>query len=334
MRKKLRRILILFFVFIFGVAGFSCLMNSQNTDNKTDLQTASIPCMAMKIGGMQVNRMYGYKDDMQADFMRDTLTPLGTDKTLQVSITPYNQKIESLVYEVRTSDGSKVIENNKINHFEEEEDGTLSAAFTLQKSILMDQEYALNFTLKTEHGSWNYYTRLIQRAGLSTEKYIEFVNSFYTKTFDEEGKGELRTYLETDNSGGNNSFNDLNIHSALDMVTWKELEPEISRPGIPSIKEINANTGSLSITYYMTAENEKGEIERYQVDEFYRMRYDQTRIRLLDFHRSTKQVLTTEQSVVTEGQLNLGVTDKDVQYLSDSTGQIVAFVQQGDLWSY
>ncbi len=94
MRGKLRRILILFIIFIFGVVGFSCLMNSQNTDNKTDLQMASIPCMAMKIGGMQVNRMYGYKDDMQADFMRDTLTPLGTDKTLHVNITPYNQKIE------------------------------------------------------------------------------------------------------------------------------------------------------------------------------------------------------------------------------------------------
>lgn len=334
MKKKLRRILILFIVFVLGVAGFSCFMNSQNTDNKTDLQTASIPCMAMEIGGMKVNRMYGYKNDMQEDFMRDTLTPLGTDKTLQVNITPYNQKIESLVYEICTSDGSKVIENNKINHFEEQEDGTLKASFTLQKSILMDQEYALNFTLKTEHGSWNYYTRLIQRAGLSTEKYIEFVNSFYTQTFEEEGKSELRIYLETDNSGGNNSFYDLNIHSTLDMVTWKELQPEISRPGIPAIKDINSNTGSLSITYYMTAENEKGEIERYQVDEFYRMRYDQTRIRLLDFQRSAKQVLTTEQSVVTEGRLNLGVTDKDVQYLSDSTGQIVAFVQQGDLWSY
>ena len=36
MKKKLRRILILFCIFILGVAGFSCLMNSQNTDNKTD----------------------------------------------------------------------------------------------------------------------------------------------------------------------------------------------------------------------------------------------------------------------------------------------------------
>lgn len=334
MRKKLRRILILFVVFVLGVAGFSCLMNSQNTDNKTDLQMASIPYMSMKIGGMQVNRMYGYKDDMQVEFMRDTLTPLGTDKMLQVSITPCNQKIESLVYEIRTADGTKVIENNKINHFEKEEDGTLSAAFSLQEPILMDQEYALNFTLKTEHGNWNYYTRLIQRAGLSTEKYIEFVNDFYKKTFEENGKGELKMYLETDDSAGNNSFNDLNIHSTLDMVTWKGLEPEISRPGIPSIKDINANTGSLSITYYITAENEKEEVERYQVDEFYRMRYDQTRIRLLDFQRSAKQILTTEQSIVTEGQLNLGVTGKDVSYLVDNTGQVVAFVQQGDLWSY
>ena len=44
------RILILILIFIVGVAGFSCLMNSQNTDNRTDLQTAVIPCMAMEIG--------------------------------------------------------------------------------------------------------------------------------------------------------------------------------------------------------------------------------------------------------------------------------------------
>ena len=64
------------------------------------------------------------------------------------------------------------------------------------------------------------------------------------------------------------------------------------------------------------------------------MRYDQTRVRLLDFQRSAKEVLTTEQNIVSEGQLNLGVTGKDIQYLSDSAGKIVAFVQQGDLWSY
>ena len=61
--------------------------------------------------------MYGYAQDMDEAYMRDTLTPVGTDKSLSVSITPYGRKIESLVYEVRSSDGSKVIENNKIKNF-------------------------------------------------------------------------------------------------------------------------------------------------------------------------------------------------------------------------
>lgn len=334
MKKILIRAIVLFLVFIFGMAGFACLMNSQNTENKTDLQTAVIPCMAMQIGDMEVNRMYGYAEEMQTDFMRDTLTPVGTDKTLAVSITPYGREIQSLVYEVRTSDGSKVIENNKIKNFEETADGRQTASFTLQKSILMNQEYSLMFTLNTEEGSWNYYTRIIQRAGLSTDKYIAFVDSFYTKTFQQDSRGDLSTYLESDSSASNNSFNDLNIHSSLDMITWGSLAPKISRPGIPSIKDINENTGSISLTYYITAEDENGGVERYQVDEFYRMRYDQTRVRLLDFQRSAKQVLTTEENIVSGGRLQLGVTQKDVQYLSDSDGNIIAFVQQGDLWSY
>ena len=62
------------------------------------------------------------------------------------------------------------------------------------------------------------------------------------------------------------------------------------------------------MTYYITAEDENGEVEHYQVDEFYRMRYDQTRVRLLDFQRSAKEVLSTNQNIVSEGQLTLGVT--------------------------
>src|SRR5699024_8054434 len=55
---------------------------------------------------------------------------------------------------------------------------------------------------------------------------------------------------------------------------------------------------------------------------------------LLDFQRQVKQVITTEQDLVSNGKINLGITDTDVQLMSDSEGTIVAFVQQGDLWSY
>lgn len=334
MKKKLIRAGILLVIFICGVAGFSSLMNYQSTDNKTDMETASSPSMAMMIEDTEVNRMYAYADDMDVRFVRDGLTPVGTDRSLKVSIIPNGREIDSLVYEVCTSDGEQVIENNKIRSFTEEEDGRLTAEFTLSQPILMNQEYALNFTLSTEDGTWNYYTRLLQRAGLSTAQYVEFVNSFYTKTFAQDDTGDLTTYLEPDTSVVSNSFRSLDIHSDMDMITWGDLNPQISRPGIPTIEDISENSGSISLTYYISAENENGEVEKYQVDEFYRMSYNQTRVYLLDFQRHVKQVLTTEQNLVSNGKINLGITDTDVQYMSDSTGTILAFVQQGDLWSY
>lgn len=334
MKKKLIRAGILLVIFICGVAGFSSLMNYQSTDNKTDMETASSPSMAMMIEDTEVNRMYAYADDMDVRFVRDGLTPVGTDRSLKVSITPNGREIDSLVYEVCTSDGEQVIENNKIRSFTEEEDGRLTVEFTLSQPILMNQEYALTFTLSTEDGNWNYYTRILQRAGLSTAQYVEFVNSFYTKTFAQDDTGDLTTYLEPDTSVVSNSFRSLDIHSDVDMITWGDLNPQISRPGIPTIEDISENSGSISLTYYISAENENGEVEKYQVDEFYRMSYNQTRVYLLDFQRHVKQVLTTEQNLVSNGKINLGITDTDVQYMSDSTGTILAFVQQGDLWSY
>ena len=334
MKKKLIRAGILLVIFICGVAGFSSLMNYQSTDNKTDMETASSPSMAMMIEDTEVNRMYAYADDMDVRFVRDGLTPVGTDRSLKVSITPNGREIDSLVYEVCTSDGEQVIENNKIRSFTEEEDGRLTVEFTLSQPILMNQEYALTFTLSTEDGTWNYYTRILQRAGLSTAQYVEFVNSFYTKTFAQDDTGDLTTYLEPNTSVVSNSFRSLDIHSDVDMITWGDLNPQISRPGIPTIEDISENSGSISLTYYISAENENGEVEKYQVDEFYRMSYNQTRVYLLDFQRHVKQVLTTEQNLVSNGKINLGITDTDVQYMSDSTGTILAFVQQGDLWSY
>lgn len=334
MKKKLIRAGILLIIFLCGVTAFSSLMNYQSTDNKTDMETASSPSMAMMIDGMEVNRMYAYADQMDISFMRDSLTPLGTDRGLEVSITPNGREIESLVYEVTTPDGDRVIENNKLRSFNQEEDGRLTAEFTLSQPILMNQEYALSFTLNTEDGSWNYYTRILQRAGLSTSQYVEFVNSFSTKTFAQEDTGDLNTYLETDGSASDSSFRNLDIHASLSMITWGELAPQISRHGIPTIRDINENTGNLSLTYYISAENEDGEAEKYQVDEYYRMSYNQTRVVLLDFQRQVKQVITTEQNIVGSGKVNLGITDTEVQYMSDTSGTILAFVQQGDLWSY
>ena len=275
-------------VFILGVIGFSSLMNKETTDNKMDLEEATLPVMSMKIGGEKANLMYGHAGQMQVDFMRESLTPLETDKELTVSITPNGHKIKDLVYEVRTSDGSKVIENDKIKNFKKDGEDK-KVTFSLQKSILMNQEYSLAFTLTTDEGDYYYYTRILQRSGLNTEKYLQFAKQFSEDTFDSDARSEIVSYLESDDSTRNNSFLDVNIHSSVSMVMWGDLNPSVLSEGIPVIKDINGTTGSVTLTYYITAEDDDKNQELYQVEEFYRMRYDGSKMYLLNFNRSTKQ---------------------------------------------
>ena len=58
---------------------------------------------------------------MQADFVRECVTPLDTTKTLSFVIDPHEAEVESFAYEIRSSDGTKVIENKKTRNLTEDE---------------------------------------------------------------------------------------------------------------------------------------------------------------------------------------------------------------------
>ena len=42
-----------------------------------------------------INRMYGYAQPMQADFTRDSVTPLDTSKKLTFKVNPYDSEVKS-----------------------------------------------------------------------------------------------------------------------------------------------------------------------------------------------------------------------------------------------
>lgn len=333
MKRILTKIGILAALFVIAVLVISSRMNKQTTDNKTDLEAASLPVLSMEIDGNELNQLLGYKQEMQVDFMRDSLTPIDTDKEITLAITPCGHKIKSVAYEVRTSDGSKVVENAKIKSFSKEEN-TQKATFAIQQPIRMNQEYSLRFAVETDKETVYYYTRLIQRAGLNTDKYLEFAETFYQLCLDKSSRSELTKYLETDSSMNSQSYTEVNIKSTNDMVSWGKLEPQLFRKGIPTIKDINKTTGSISIEYMISAKDEEGNQELYHVTDFYRMRYTQARVMLLDFERSARQVFDGNLPVITKDGINLGVASKEVQHVTNQNADIVAFVQEGELWSY
>ncbi len=333
MKKILKKTVVLLFVFIIGVAGSSFLLNSETTDDRSDMNDASLPEVMIDFGGSCANRMYGYAQQMQTDFVRDSVTPLDTAKKLTFVINPYDTKVNSLSYEIRTSDGSKVLENKKIKSFEKDSQN-LKASVEISSDLLMNQEYSLQITLDMKNGSAYYYTRIVSRSNVNADQYIKFVNNFYEKCMDKSTAEDLTSYLEPDNSGTATNYTDIDINSTFAEISWGSMKPKIYRSGIPVIKDINETTASLSIEYQIVSQDDDKNQEIYDVTEFYRMRYTETRVMLLDFKRSATQVFTEDTVHISDKGLLLGVRDKNVEYVLNEDAGIVAFVQEGDLWSY
>mgnify|MGYP002571762344 FL=1 len=332
MLKFLRKFLILLVVFVLGVAGTAFLMNNETTDDRSDMNNPTLPEVMVDFGGNLSNRMYGYKQKMQADYVRDCVTPLDTTKALSLVVNPYDAKVKSLSYEIRTSDGSKVLENRKIKSLKSSEN-YLRTDIEITSPLLMNQEYSLQILLDTDEGDIYYYTRLVSRSSTNTSQYVEFVSNFAQMCMDKNSADNLAAYLEPSESSVRN-YADISIQSSLADISWGNLSPQISKKGIPVIKDINETTASVSMEYELTAIDEEGKTEYYNVTEFYRMRYTESRIRLLDFERSAEQIFNPSLSVISDNGLLLGVRDKNVSTLTDKEGTVVAFVQAGELWTY
>ena len=313
MKKAARKIGILFAIFIVGVIGTSVLMNSAITDNRSEMDRPSLPEVMISVDGSLANRMCGYYQKMQGDFMRDSITPIDASKELTLVVNPYEEEVKSLAYEIRTTDGSKVVENRKINSLEDV-DGYLQAEIQVEGSLRVTQEYSLQITLETGGDPVYYYTRIVQRSGLNTGTYVDFVKNFAKRCTSKSFSDEVSSYLEVEESSNADNFNRVDIHSSSDQVTWGDLAPEIYLEGIPTIKDINETTGSLSMEYLISAEDGDGYQELYYVEEFYRLRYTEERVRLLDFERSATQIFSGTHIQLTSDGLYLGVTGKEVPY--------------------
>ena len=330
----LKRFLILLVIFVLGVAGTAILMNNETTDDRSDMNNPTMPEVMVDFNGTLTNRMYGYRQPMEADFVRDSVTPLDTTRKLTIAVNPYEEKVKSLSYEVRTSDGVKIVENRKIKNLDSSgSDGYLRAQIEISSGLLMNQEYSLQITVDTSNGEAYYYTRVVSRSSTNTEDYVKFASSFAQMCMDKTSADGLAAYLESEESSSTN-FTSVSIKSPLSVISWGNLNPQISKKGIPVIKEINETTASISLEYEIKAANESGGAEYYNVTDFYRLRYTDARIMLLDFQRSAAQVFDPRQSVITDDGLLLGVRNKNVTMLSNEEGSVTAFTQEGALWTY
>ena len=332
MRKGAVKAIVLIIIFIVGLVVFSAMTNHVNEDLTTEMEEATLPVITLFRDETEINELHGYRTEMNAAYMRDTITPIGEDRKLPITIQSYQTTVDAVSYEIRSLDGTRLIANADVNSYEDNK-GIISAELEIQNLLKEDEEYLLIIMLESGNEQIYYYTRLVEAPESHVEESIAFVKDFNNKTFNSETVGTLSTYMEK-TTGDNSTLQFVSLNSSLKQVSWANLPVERLTAPVPSIKEITDTYNVIVLNYVVTSTGESGENEYYNVEEYYRIRYTSSRMYLLNFERTTNQIFRRESAAFYDNDIQLGIRSSDVEYRANEAGTMVAFVQEGELWSY
>lgn len=317
-------------VFLIAVIVSSLVTNRGTDDVTVDLGDPTLPRVSFTAAGEKVNTLAGYLDDMDITAMRDTVTPLENNGTLQMKVEQNENDIRSIQYKVYSLNGEQVYGQGEVKDLE-------TSPVELDLSSILEEnvtEAVLKVILETGKEEIFFYTRVERPDELAVKECLNFAEDFHSKTFDKKNAPELAEYLETNEEGDNTTYQTVNIHSDSSQVTWGNLAPKISGDVEWSIKESNSVYTSLLARYQVTCPGDNKEVETYNIKEFFRVRYSENEVYLLDYNRTMNQIFNGNKQVLDETGILLGIAPSDAAYETNKDGTVVSFVQERDLWTY
>lgn len=258
MKKSILKLAVFLAVFVLAFFIVGKIMNKDHDNLTMDLAPASLPVVSMMLDGREYNHLHGYTQAVDVAFERDTVTILGESRDTDFVIDTYGREIQEVSIEVRSADGSRLIENTVLSGLSRT-GNIIQGTVALKDLIEKDTDYSLCFVLQMDEGEKAcYYTRVIWSEGLHVSEKLEYVTDFHERLYDKEAAKELTKYLETNSRlEDNSSFHKVNIHSSFKQITWGDLPvQEITAP-VVSLTELASQTASFLMDYVVSTTDGK-----------------------------------------------------------------------------
>ena len=330
MKKFLIKTAVFLAVFVVSLFVFSKIMNQDHDNLTMEMGEATLPVVTMERNGIAYNRLFGYTEQRDVKFHRDTVAVLGENRSSEILVDTYGSPVTGIAMQVRSLDGSRLIEDSPVTDYQEA-DGLIRANIALKDLIERDKEYSLTLVLELADGrKVYYYTGVIWSEEMAVDEKLAYVLDFHERTFDPEAAAELTRYLETNSKlEDNSSFHSVNIHSSLKQITWDELGvTEVGEP-VLQLVAIDGQTASVLVDY-MVSTKSGGNVTFYQVQEYFRVRHTSERMYLLDYERTMDQI-PDEKRMYANDKILLGIADENVPMLESEDGNVVVFEMAGRL---
>ena len=198
------------------------------------------------------------------------------------------------------------------------------------------QEAVLKVILNTEDDrSASYYTRIIRPDDLTVSECLAFAQDFHAKALAGDEAEELGTYLEPGEESDNTTYADGEYPFGYHPYpVGRSAAPGAWQSGSGEIKEANSVYTSLLAEYQTACTADSGETEVYSVSEFFRVRYVEGTVYLLDYNREMEQIFDGGSQAFDNDSILFGIVPDEMQYETNKEGTVVSFVQGRNLWLY
>ena len=329
MNRKVIKPVVLSGLFLAALIVFSIITNQDNKDMTTAMKEATLPIVQFYEGNNSVAQLHGYVSEMNITKMRDGIVPVDHTRLLPLKINTYGQKIRGIAYEIRSLDDSRLVAKGNAQEIKEK-NNEISANLKIQNILGKGEEYELIVILASGKNKIRYYTRLMQTQNDDTQACMDFALQFHEYTFRDDANKFIPKYMDAA-TGDTSTLN----YVDLNQITWADLKPEQMGELEASFKEVNDSYDVITLRYVVTTKGTGGETEYYNVEEYYRLRMTESRMYVLNFERTLNQIFRGENRFITDNnQIQLGIRDKNIEYAVSETGDVIAFVQQGELWCF
>lgn len=335
MVKYIYKIVGLILIFIGALFFFGRQMETDvaSSGETIEITGETFPYITLETQGESMNTLYGYSAPMDANILRESMTPLASDKTLNIRIGKTAARLTSMQYRIIDKESGEVYAVGEVNAIGKDQQ---SLNLVLDYGFKTSTEYILDLIGISEDGrEIHYYTRIkyyLENSHLAEK--LAFVKKFHKDTFNKSKMEELGRYLEPDGKNRNNTLASVDITSSSELVTWGGMSPEVVSEELVTIKEYNMETACVQYNYFVKATTASGE-ETYHIKEFYRVRYASGHNYLLNFDRTMEAEFDEKFASTQASQLKLGITSNyDSTMLLSQDGKKLYFVRDGVLYEY
>ncbi|MBP3593119.1 MAG: hypothetical protein J6J44_01205 [Lachnospiraceae bacterium] len=329
------RILVLLGIFIGSIYFFGSNMDEAmfGTIKTAEMTEAELPTIELKSDGVTVNKLYGYTSAIDTFSIRENLVAVEQSQTVELLIDENKTDVRKLHYEVLDVTTREEIAEDTINAFDKEED-VKKARIKVENKMVSGREYAVEVMLvDSESRRIYYYFRMKFYENSEFAEKVEFIQNISDWALDKNHNAVI-PYLESTYRGEGSTYAHVDIKDSFYMVCWGNLNPTRLTKPILTISEIYSNIAVGTLDYMVELVTDSG-MERYYVEEKFRVIVTGDSKHLLNYERTMEAVFDETLASLSQNQFKLGITgDSDVEFLTNSDASQLAFVRNKELWHY